>query len=136
MGSFLDAIMDDLPEDMKSMKNLQSFTLWGYSGLILVNCKFEYIEMVEFKDCSDIRELFSLESLPNLKVLKWNQCDNLRELWTRSRGYQRLKNLVMKWLYKLESLGGSPQMGVWDERTLSHLRILNIHNCDRLDRFG
>ena len=61
LGSFLDAIMDDLPEDMKSMKNLQSFTLWGYSGLILANCRFEYLEMVEFRDCSNIRELFSLE---------------------------------------------------------------------------
>ena len=130
---------EDLPEDMKSMKKLQSFMLHQYSGYhCLPNCcKFEHLEMVSLIGCNNIRELSPLEWMPNLKLLKLKTCNGLRELGIGSRGgYQRLQKLVLKGLDELESLGGASKTeGVWDERTLPNLRVLKIHACDFLQRF-
>ena len=133
----------NLPEDMKSMKKLQSFMLDGYRGYhCLPNCcKFEHLEMVSLWDCHNIRELSPLEWMPNLKLLKLRYCSSLRELGIGSRGgYQRLQKLVLNNLYELESLGGASKTeegeeGVWDERTLPHLRVLKIIDCESLNIF-
>ena len=98
---------DLLPEDMKSMKKLQSLKLRFCPGYhCLPNCKFEHLEMVSLFNCPELTELCPLEWMPNLKLLKVLSCYNLKELGIESRGgYQRLQKLVLDNLHSLESLG-------------------------------
>lgn len=141
LNYFMNHSEEDLPQDVQNMKKLQSFMLQHYAGLNLPNCKFEHLEMVRLDDCRNIRELTPLERLPNLKILKLRQCSELRELGIGSGGsvagtggYQRLQKLVLTGLENLESLCGASKRGVWDERTLPHLRVLKISECPSLKR--
>jgi hypothetical protein len=135
-----DEMLEDLPQDMQNMKKLHSFRLFRYKGLSLPNCKFEHLEMVHLYRCTYMKDLSCLEWLPNLKLLKLKNCSNLGELGIGSpgrvrSGYLMLQKLVLKNLEMLESLAGPSNTGLWDERTLPHLRVLKIRSCLSLKRF-
>lgn len=130
-------ITENFPHDMQDMKKLQSFVLFWYAGPTFPNYKFEHLEMVKLIHCDGIRELSALEWLPNLKFLKLYDNFSLSVLGIGTRvpsGYSRLEKLVLTDLRYLESLAGPSNTGVWDERTLPHLRVLKIRECPRLKR--
>lgn len=92
-------VMQDLPEDMQSMKKLQVLNLGFYQGIKLPNCicNFEQLEKLNLYDCYQLSELPPLERLPNLKVLSLRMCIKLRELrigmWGSASGFPMLENL-------------------------------------------
>jgi hypothetical protein len=129
--------MRDLPDDMKNMRKLQSFEMSWYRGSSLPDytCKFQHLQNISLVWCPNLRELSPLERLPNLKCLNLAMCHNLKELGIgNSGGFLMLEKLVLYDLYRLESIAGASNNGVWNERTLPRLRILKIGDCRKLRR--
>eukprot|EP00253_Pinus_taeda_P007318 PITA_07318 len=133
-----DDVVEDLPQDMQSMKKLQRFLLQNYHGRSLPNCicEFPQLDRLLFYRCFQLGNLPPLERLPYLRVLLLHGCIRLKELgigtWGSMSGFPRLESLTLTGLPVLESLGSSSSNVVWNEQTMPKLQVLTITDCQSL----
>jgi hypothetical protein len=135
--SFLSPGDKDLPQEIQSMKKLQSFSL-HFNRVNLPNwiCEFQQLERLELFYCFEVEGLPSLERLPNLKFLKLEDCETVKDLGIGSSGgFPMLEILVLNLMEQLQSLTGpSWEGGVLKEGTLGKLRVIKIRSCPALKK--
>jgi hypothetical protein len=135
-----DAYANIPPQDMMNMRKLQSLEMEGYPGssLSVHTCKFQHLENITLVWCQHLREISSLEWLPNLRCLNLICCYGLKELGIGNFGqasrFLMLEKLVLYDLLDLESIARPSNNGVWNESTLPRFLILNIRNFEKLRR--
>jgi len=118
-----------LPDEMQSMKKLQSLVLVDYIGVHLPNwiCGFQLLERLELDGSYNVTELPALEKLSQLKFLKLRNYRNVRDLGIgisgNSIGFPRLKMLHLSNMSKLRSMA---EEGVLKQGTLLNLHVLKI----------
>jgi len=105
-----DDVVEDLPQDMQSMKKLHIFWLQNYHGRSLPDCicEFPQLQKLYLYRCFQLGELPPLERLPNLRSLTLDRCINLKELgigkWGSASGFPMLESLNLMHLLMLESI--------------------------------
>jgi disease resistance protein RPS2 len=103
-----DAALDILPQNMQSMKKLQSLELFNYRGVSLPNCicQFQNLKNLHLTRCLKLKELPALEI--------GNEAAR--------GGFPMLEKLHLQRLDSLESI-------VWNANTMLQLQILKIAAC-------
>jgi len=133
-----DDVVEDLPQDMQSMKKLHRFWLENYHGRSLPNCicEFPQLQKLYLCRCFQLGELPPLERLPNLRSLTLDRCINLKELgigkWGSASGFPMLESLNLIDIPKLESMASSSSNVEWNEQTMPKLQGLSITDCASL----
>nr|ABR18473.1 unknown [Picea sitchensis] len=133
-----DDVVEDLPQDMQSMKKLHRFLLLNYHGRSLPNCicEFPQLQKLYLYRCFQLGELPPLERLPNLRSLTLDRCINLKELgigkWGSASGFPMLESLNLIDLPKLESMASSSSNVEWNEQTMPKLQVLSLTDCASL----
>jgi Leucine-rich repeat (LRR) protein len=135
--SYNNYVNNTLPHGMQNMKKLETLQLNISVNLPNWICEFEELERLELTNCGE--ELPSLESLPNLKFLKLEECNGVNNLGIGSSqkpgGFPRLETLVLKYMAQLQSMTcPSCEGGVLKEGTLSNLCVLKIQRCPALKK--
>jgi len=133
-----DDVVEDLPQDMQSMKKLHRFCLQNYHGRSLPNCicEFPQLQKLSLYRCFQLGELPPLERLPNLMSLKLEYCIKLKELgigtWGSASGFPMLESLDLINLPMLESMASSSSNVEWNEQIMPKLQFLYITDCESL----